>query len=106
MNQINEKSTGYVTVTFRDKAGAAAMPTAVTYRIDCLTTGQQVRDWTATAPAAAVELVITPAENAILVDANSREQRRITVVAAYGPGDADQCTADVDYLVANLKFVS
>lgn len=106
MNQINEKTTGYVTVTFRDKAGVAVMPTSVSYRIDCMTTGQQVRNWTPIAPGPSVEIVLTPADTSILVDANTHEQRRITTVATYGPGNDDQCTDEVDFQVFNLKFVS
>ena len=43
MKRVNEKSTAYLTVTFRDKAGAAQAPASAKYRIDDVTTGQLVR---------------------------------------------------------------
>ena len=44
MERVNEKSTAYLAVTFRDKAGTAQAPVTASYRIDDVTTGQQVRD--------------------------------------------------------------
>lgn len=106
MNIVNKSSTSYVTISLKDKAGAAAAPTAITYRIDCLTTGFNVRPWTAVAPAASVEITLTADDNAIVEESNQRERRRITVVAAYGAGGDDQIVDEYDYEVRNLKFAS
>lgn len=105
MNVVNERTTSYLTTSFRDKAGAAAAPTAVTYRIDCLTTGVQIRPWTAVDPAASVEITLTADDNAIVSEPNARERRRVTVIASYGAGESDQLTDEHDYEVRNLKFV-
>ena len=101
---VNERTTAYLTVTFKDKAGALAVPTQVQYRIDCLTSGQAVRALSTVAPASAVEITLSADDNAIRVDSNRAEIRRVTVVASYG-GNADQVTAFEDYSVTNLKFI-
>lgn len=63
----------------------AAVPTTVEYRVDCLTTGGEVRDWTAVTPAAqAVTIILTADDTAILNDDNLSEHRRVTVTANRG----------------------
>lgn len=103
---IREKSTGYLTAAFRDKHGRLEEPTSIRYRIDCLTTGRQVRPWTEVpTPAAKIEITLTSADNAIF-GSKERERRLVTVVAAYGPGSDDQVTGEFRYDVRNLKFLS
>ena len=102
---VNERTTAYLQIVFRDKAGALATPTAVTYRIDCLTSGQAVRASTAVSPASEVEIVLTADDNAIRQADSRAEARRVTVVASYG-STADQATARFDYAVTNLDFVT
>lgn len=102
---INEKTTAYLPLAFRDKGGKLAAPTAITYRIDCLTTGQAVKAWSALSPAAEAEITLSASDNAIL-GANDRERRLVTVIAAYGPSNDDQVTGEFSYDVRNLKFVS
>lgn len=105
MKRVNEKSTAYLTVTFRDKAGAAQAPTGAKYRIDDVTGGQAVRgDTEIASPASTVELTLTVADNTMKNGAAATEQRRVTVVAEYGAGDA--VTAEYIYEVINLAGVS
>ena len=101
---VNEGSTAYVTATFRNKAGVVALPTGVTYRIDCITSGTQVRDTTSATPATSVEITLTPADNAILDPRRSRELRRVTVTGTYG--DSDAVREQYDYWVRNLSQVT
>lgn len=102
---IREKSTGYLTAAFRDKLGRLSEPASIRYRIDCLTTGTQVRPWTELAsPMDKVEITLTPTDNAIF-GSGERERRLVTVVAAY-EGSDDQVTNEFRYDVLNLKFVS
>lgn len=102
---INEKTTAYLPVSFRDKHGQLAAPSSITYRIDCLTSGRQVRAWTALSPAAQTEIVLTASDNAIF-GSSERERRLVTVVASYGSGTDDQVTGDYTYDVRNLRYVS
>lgn len=106
MTPVNEKSTSYVSVSFRDKAGALAVPTAITYRIDNLSDGAQIKPWTAITPASAVEVRIAPAENILLDPAKNEETRRLTFVATYSPDASDQLATEHDYVLRRIRFLS
>lgn len=96
----NEGSSLHLVVRFFGYVGLPDVPTSVIYRIDCLTTGEEVLTDTPLTPVAAVmEVEITPEENRIL-GANSLEHRRVTFVAAYGFGEAK--TEQFDYQIRNL----
>lgn len=103
MDVVNEGTTAYLTVAFLDKTGAAALPTGVTYRIDCLSSGTAIKASTSVTPATSVEITISATENAIL-GGLPFERRRITVEATYSGSQAvrDQ----YDYQVRNLGYVS
>lgn len=103
MDIINEGTTGYLTVEFYDKTGTLAAPSAVTYRIDCLTTGTEVVDDTSVTAASSVEIQLTAANNAIL-GGRPRERRRVTVTGTYAGSQAVR--HEYDYEVRNLSAVS
>jgi hypothetical protein len=69
---------------------------SVKYRIDCLTTRQTIRDWTSITPSSSMEIAVTPADNVILRDRNSRERRQLTIVAN---DDSDTQFVDPDPVV-------
>ena len=105
MERVNEKSTAYLSVTFRNKAGAAQAPATATYRIDDVATGQTVRgDTDIGTPDSTVELTLTVDDNTLKNAIAAAEQRRVTVVAEYGAGDAVR--AEYIYEVVNLVGVS
>lgn len=97
---VNEGSTSYLTVSFKDKAGALAAPASLTYSLHCLTTGAVLRDDVALAPSSQVEITLTPGDNAILNPGNQYETRLVTVKAGYGAADALQ--EEYEYQVKNL----
>lgn len=101
---VNEGSTAYVTATFRDKAGQLAQPTSVSYRIDCVSNGQQIVDDTSATPGTSVEITLSAAHNAILDPKRARELRRVTVTGSYGADDA--VVEQYDYWVRNLSHAS
>ena len=84
-NTVTEGSSAAFTVAFLDESGVATLPTAVRYRIDCMTTGAEILTWTSLsaatsvsvrkntvvwhAPARYVVLVVPPARVAELVPA-------------------------------------
>lgn len=105
MDQLNERSTHYLTVEFLDKTGALAAPTAVTYRIDCLTTGVVVRNDTAIGAGSTIEITLTPTDNAMQNQDNVTEHRRVTVIGQYG-GSGDQVVKGYDYILRNMVGVS
>lgn len=98
----NEGSTRKLTVTFYGDDGQPAVPAAVSYRIDCLTSGTEIKGDTPLSPAAELEITISGADNAVVNAANSREKRRVTVTASYADGDEHDY---FDYWVKNLSGV-
>lgn len=100
---VNEGSTAYLTVTFLDKDGNQAAPTSITYRIDCLTTGTQVKGDTVVTPAAQVEITLGADDNAIQDQTNENEERLVTIEASYGASDGVKDS--YRYILRNLKKV-
>lgn len=101
--RVNEDTTSYLTLRFFDASGAPATPAAVQYRVDCLTNGRQVRDWTPVAGSLAdtIQIVLTPGDNAILSQANAGEQRAVQIIASYGAGE--QFHGEHLYEIDNLR---
>lgn len=104
MEQVNERSTAYLTVTFKDKAGAAQQPTAASYRIDDVATGTEIRADTPLTPGTSVEITLTTADNAILSPRLEVEKHVVTVTGTYGENDAVR--AQYVYEVVNLQAVT
>lgn len=75
-------------------------PTTVSYRIDCLTTGYPVRDWTIVSSGSSVTLPISSSDNAILDNTQSREKKLLTVLA--NSGLSTQCQSTYAWQVVNL----
>lgn len=100
---MKERTTSYVQLTLRGKTGAPETPTSVYYRIDCLTTGLNVRAPTALPPLGEQELILTAPDTSIINRDNVAEMKRITVVATYGLSD-DSLTAEFDYQVQRAQY--
>jgi hypothetical protein len=101
--RVKEASSFNATVYFRD-AGAASIPTNIRYRLDCLTTGYVISDWTVVSPASSVSIAVTATQNAIRSSCNRREQKQITVAANYGL--STQINETAVYEVQNLQGIS
>jgi hypothetical protein len=112
---INEKSTGYISVAFFNKDGDAAIPSAVSYRIDDVITGDEIKDDTVVSfPAAVINIVIASSENIIVSptaevlyyseDGKPLEKHRLTVKSSYGVDDS--LNDEFDFYVKNLSGVS
>lgn len=101
MATVNEGSTCYLTVSFKDKNGVAAAPTGVSYRIDCLTNDQEIKDDTDfTPPAASIEIEIDSTDNAIIDQDNHSERRLVTVTGTYGA--EDKIVEEYEYDLINM----
>jgi hypothetical protein len=101
--RIKEGSAFTATAYFR-AVGAASTPTNVSYRLDNLTTGERIADWTSVSAAANVSIAITGTQNAIRSQCNRIERMQLTVAA-----DHDLSTEVRDaavYEVENLQGVS
>ena len=83
--RILEGSTFERDVTFLNTDGQPVTPTSARYRIDCLTTGTEVRAWTPLTPAPTVTLVIggtadnTANDNRIIGYNRETEERQCVV---------------------------
>ena len=101
---VNEKSTFYLSITFKDKDGKAVAPTSATYRVDDVDSGTSVLSSTSISPAATVELKFAPTETSIIDSTNVYEKRKVTVTANYGTNDS--VTKVFFYNVRNLEVVT
>lgn len=104
MEEVNEKSTKYLSLAFKDEAGAPVAPASIAYRVDCLTTGAAIRASTPVSPAASITIELTPTDNTIQNAANILELRRVTVTATYGGTKQD--VRQFDYALRNLSHAS
>ncbi len=77
-NRVTEGTSFSMVAYFRDGATAAA-PTTAQYRVDCLTTNQELTTWTDLTPAVNNEIAITATHNAIQNSSNRTELKQITV---------------------------
>lgn len=100
IDTVNERSTSYLVVTFKNKDGVAISPASVSYRIDCLTTNTQVRGDTSIVASGTVEIVLSPTDNAMVLPGNIVERRRVTVTGIYNAGD--EITEEYVYELKNL----
>lgn len=106
LNEITERSTYFITVSFLDEDGDPVIPDAATYRLDSLT-----RPKTNILPATAfpslstsVDIVITSDQNQIYNNRNASELREMTVEFDYD-GSTKHGTAKYPYRVLNLYGV-
>ncbi len=77
---VNEGSAMFLAVGFKDEVGVAVIPITTDWRIDDITNDVEVTAWTAVAvPAASINIAVPPANNAIAVQTNVFEDRRITI---------------------------
>lgn len=98
---VNERTTAYLTVSFKDKTGALVAPSTVTYNVFCMTNNQELRADTPLGAASSIEITLNASDNAIVNQANGRERRRVTVKSTYGIGD--ELNDQFEYYVQNLE---
>lgn len=103
MAVVTERTTCYLNVSFKDKAGCPQAPVSCTWKAHDLESGKELQAETPIAPAGTVEIEIPPAVNVIQVHAKPYEIRLITIRAVYGA--ADEINAAYSYRVANLVKV-
>ncbi len=99
-NTINEGSSAFLTITFKDQTGAGVTPTSAAYRLD--NAGTQAKDWEAFTPSSSSYIIeITGAENAILNPELAQEIMTVTVRWTYGIGSSG--TESFEYVIKNLR---
>ncbi|MBN2392168.1 MAG: hypothetical protein JXR84_15680 [Anaerolineae bacterium] len=103
LSEVNEGTTAYLTVTFLDEDGLAAMPTAATWQCHDVASDTELQAETALTPASSIKITIPASVNTLVNPHAIQEKHRITLVATYG-GD-DQVTAEYDFVVIGLQWV-
>lgn len=79
---LNDGSRCWVKAKFFDKAGLPQIPSAMQYRLDCETTGENIIGWTPFAPTdTSVEIFIDAPFNNIIRSQNPIERKVLTVQA-------------------------
>ena len=85
---LNEGSRCFVKAKFFDKLGNPQIPSSLSYRIDCETTGQTILDWTAATPDSVVEITVDATANSIINSRNPVERKVLTFQANADPPEA------------------
>ena len=84
--------------------GTATASTTAKYRVDCLTTGKELTDWTTLTPAVSITIPLTATHNAIQWQTNRFERKQLIV--ASDPDATDQTRDKVTWKVENIQNVS
>lgn len=105
LKRVKEGTTAVVTVNLYDDEGILANPSTLEYRIDCVESREQIRDWTSVpSPSSPDEVTLTPEDNACMMPERDIEKHEITFRATYDGGT--EVTSRYVYEVANLRFLS
>lgn len=104
MPTITEKSTAWLTITFKNRKGNIQAPDSFRYRIDT-TTGHSVRDWvTINNPSGSHEIKLTPDDNSIVGVRNVEAQENVVTINA-NFGIDDQRNEAYTYIIKNLDYI-
>lgn len=97
-----EESRVVIVARFRDRATQDEVtPTNVYYRLDCLSTGKELLDWTSVSTGETVTITVTPAQNEIQYDGNRMETKQLTVAADYEL--STQFVESLEYEIENVR---
>ena len=103
--EINELSTSTFTVRPLNESGTAFTPTNARYRLDDVTTGNNVIDWTEIGtPSTEMEIIIPASSHTILDTNREHEEKILTVQTDFGTDN--QHVEEFIYELRNLSFVS
>lgn len=82
--------------------GIPTLAGAIDYRIDCITTGTQLLDWSSVTPQETVEINVPGSLNRIVSDDNTRERKQMVVRATT---DGKVVNKTIDWEVQNIYGV-
>ena len=104
MESVNEKSTSYVKVDFKDKDGNPSAPLTVDYKVHDEASGTVLRADGSVPAAASVVIALDDTDNTILNTEGKHEVRVVTVLATYGAND--NLNKAFRYELVNLHVVT
>ena len=99
---INEQSTFDLSFTVTDENNTLVTPTSVQYRIDDISSGTAITDWTSAVLDNPVNIPILSNYSIIINDKNKVELKEITVKVEYS---GSVVTGSYCFGVRNLKFI-
>lgn len=99
-DNVPEGSSFDATAYFR-LSDAGTTPTTARYRIDNITTGLNMRDWTDLTPAESITIPVTPADTATRSSYSSKERMQMTVEV--NTGLSTQVRKQHDFIVENIR---
>jgi hypothetical protein len=103
VRNYNEGQSHTVTFTFLNN-GVPASPLTARYRIDCLTTGNVIKDWTVIESPGQVQTVaVGPSDNRIINQRNESERRQMVMQTNFDT--EEQSVSDSEWTVKNLQGV-
>lgn len=85
---VNEKTTPKIKLDFKGEDKKPEIPATVTYRLDCVTTGQSITPDTPLAAASSIDVQLSVAQTTMVNAGNAIETKRVTVKATYAGGGA------------------
>jgi len=103
MDAVNEKSTSYLQVDFKDANGSPSAPSQVDYIVSDEVSGTVIRSNGSVAAGVSVVIVLDESDNTILNNEGKHEIRIVTVLATYGV--ADKLNQAFRYELINLAVV-
>lgn len=105
MDEVNEKSTYVVVLSFKDENGVAVTPSSLTYRLDDEASGEEVIEDTVVTPVTTSYSVVIPStSNLILNDDKKFEIKILTASFTY---DTDKVGTDEHrYRLKNLSMMT
>jgi hypothetical protein len=105
METVNERSTSFVTLTFRDESDALVIPSSGTCQIHDAASGTEIRAESPFTPAGSThDITISDTENRILDATRNVEERIVTVTFTYGTGKKG--SGEYRYGLKNLAKIS
>lgn len=108
IDEVNERSAWFTTITFTDEDGLPVVPSIASYRIDDVPSGVEIRADTVINPlSTSVDTKWERADTLILDETHPYETRRMTITWIYGT-DSPPSHGASEYLlnVVNLKGVT
>jgi hypothetical protein len=102
---LNEGSRCFVKAKFFDNKERPQIPTSLSYKVQCETTGTLLQDWTSVTPGTQVEVQIDATLNSIVNRRNPIERKVVTFLANADPPQS-AFTEDQFYDLISLQAFS
>jgi len=91
MEDVNEGSAKDLVLTHLDKDKVLSAPTTLKYRIDDLTNGREILDWTnVPTPGTTNTITITDTQNALFTRSKDKERRQVATKTVSSSGQTNQ----------------